>query len=297
MPAVSRQPSTCAAAPASFLALRRRLWLTLAALTAVGHITMVSLTQESPTRALMALLIWGGALICLEDQLPELAPAPSAFSLGLGSLLLAVGLQRTAAVLHLDSAVVLLPIWLGTGLGLLYLPLRRLLRWGPSLLVLALLPLSEQLARVLPEQPLSHLTARLCQALLLLGGVDAAAAGRQVTLTGGSVLIADTCAGIDVIAQLLVIAVVFVLAFPLPLRRSRWLLLAIAPLVALLGNAFRIALLALISASQWPNKDWWFGFFHEESGSLMFSGLSVAVFGWIYLAVLERQLQARERRI
>jgi exosortase len=171
------------------------------------------------------------------------------------------------------------------------------LRWGPSLLVLALLPLSEQLARVLPEQPLSHLTARLCQALLLLGGVDAAAAGRQVTLSGGSVLIADTCAGIDVIAQLLVIAVVFVLAFPLPLRRSRWLLLALAPLLALLGNAFRIALLALISASQWPNKDWWFGFFHEESGSLMFSGLSVAVFGWIYMAVLERQLQARERRI
>lgn len=166
------------------MTLQRRLWLTLAALTAVGHIAMVSVTQEK-TLALMTLLIWGGALLCLEDQFPALVPAPSAF--GLGALVLAFGLQRTSAVLHLDFAASVLPLWLGLGLALLCLPLRQLRRWGPSLLVLALLPLS-------------------------------------LLLNGGGVSVAGPCSGIELIAQLLVIAVVFVLAFPLPVRRSRWLL-------------------------------------------------------------------------
>jgi exosortase/archaeosortase family protein len=106
--------------------------------------------------------------------------------------------------------------------------------------------------------------------------------------------VAGSCAGLEQIAQLLAIAVLFLLAFPLPSRISRWWMVAVAPLIAVLGNTLRISVLAVISASRWPNRSWWFDFFHEHSGSLVFAGLNVMAFGWLYLTVLDRQLIQRE---
>jgi cyanoexosortase A len=275
-------------------ALPRRLWLALAALTVTAHCTMVLLTQENPSLALMTLLIWGGALLCIEDQLPALELRPSHWSLLGGGALLLAGLARTASVLHLDAITSLLPLWLGLALALLCRPLGGLRPWGASLLVLALLPLSGVIAPLLPDGPLSQLTARISQVMLLWFGVDAAAAGRELILAGGAVNIAGSCTGIDQIAQLVVIAAIFLLAFPLPSRSSRWWMFAAAPVVGLLGNAVRIALLALITTSRWPSKDWWFEFLHDANGSLLFSAISVSVFGWLYIAVLERQLQVRD---
>jgi hypothetical protein len=37
-----------------------------------------------------------------------------------------------------------------------------------------------------------------------------------------------------------------------------------------------------------------FKFFHEDAGSLVFSGIAVFVFGWLYLVVLEKELTALE---
>jgi hypothetical protein len=31
-----------------------------------------------------------------------------------------------------------------------------------------------------------------------------------------------------------------------------------------------------------PSKDWWFEFFHESEGSLVFSGIGMLVFIWLY---------------
>ena len=127
--------------------------------------------------------------------------------------------------------------------------------WGKPAGASAVAPLRCDRAGVAGSAP-EHLTARLSQALLLFCGVDHATAGQQLILPGGAVWITAACSGIDPIAQLLVIAVAFLLAFPLPARGSRWWMLALAPLVALLCNAVRIGLLALITASQWTNKTW-----------------------------------------
>lgn len=272
----------------------RKLWLAMAGLCAGAQIVMVSTTQENPALTLLTLLCWGGALLCIEDQLPSLAPDPGWWSFGLGVVLVLSGLLKTGQVLHLDGIAQVLPFWLGVGLVLLCSRLGQWRRWSASLVALALIPLSHGVTSWLPEQPLSFLTARLSQALLLLFGVDAMASGRVLTLPGGSVFVAGSCAGLEQIAQLLAIAVLFLLAFPLPSRISRWWMVAVAPLIAVLGNTLRISVLALISASRWPNRSWWFDFFHEHSGSLVFAGLNVMAFGWLYLTVLDRQLIQRE---
>jgi cyanoexosortase A len=272
----------------------RRLWLALVGFCAIAQIVMVSTTQNNPALALLTLLCWGGALVCIEDRLPTLIPTPSWISFGLGIALVLSGLLKTGNILHLDGISQLLPLWLGAGLVLLCSRVAEWRRWSASLVALALIPLAHAAASLLPEQPLSLLTARLSQALLLLFSVDVMASGRLVILPGGSVQVAGSCAGLDQIAQLLALAVLFLLAFPLPSRISRFWIVAAAPVVAVLGNTVRISMLALINASGWPNRSWWFDFFHENSGSLVFSGLEVMAFGWLYLTVLDRQLINRE---
>ena len=76
-----------------------------------------------------------------------------------------------------------------------------------------------------------------------------------------------------------------------PLLRGRWWLpstlavMAVAPLFALLANTLRIALLAWLNASSWPQRQWWFDFFHSGEGGLVFALLAVMAFAPSYFAL------------
>jgi exosortase/archaeosortase family protein len=196
-------------------------------------------------------------------------------------------------VVHLDAAAPLLPPLLGLALVLLAEPPRQLKRWLAPLAVLSLMPFPWLLSRLLPEGPFIQLTARLTQVNLLLVGLDSAVSGPELMLDGGGVRIAGGCTGLPLIAQMTAIAVVFALAYPLPSRRWQGAMTLGAPLLGLQVNSLRIAVLAMISASSWPNKSWWFDFFHMDNGSLVFAALSVGIFAWLYIALLEQQLRAR----
>jgi exosortase/archaeosortase family protein len=55
-------------------------------------------------------------------------------------------------------------------------------------------------------------------------------------------------------------------------------------------NVVRILSLAIINSSNISGKIWWFDFIHEGAGSLIFSGVAVSIYGWLYLQRLEHQL-------
>lgn len=272
----------------------RSLWLMAAALVITNNLLMAWQTQ-STTFVLMSILIWGGAVICLEEKLPTLEPAPSRLGMALGLAFLSTGLWRSERVFHLEAMVYALPFVQGLGLALLCLRIRQLSQLLAPLVVLALAMMLLVLQRLLPQDDLSRIAAQLTHALLTLAGQDARiVAGNEVWLPGGGVGIAGPCSGAETIEQLVVIAIIFVLAFPL---QSRWLqafAVAASVLFAIVGNAFRIVVLALINASNWTSKQYWFDFFHEEDGSLIFSAVAVSAFAWAYLKLLDRQLKEME---
>jgi len=272
----------------------RWLWLMAAMLVAANNLLMAWQTQ-STTFALMLVLIWGGALICMEDLLPTLAPSPSRLGLALGLLLIGASLWRSGRVFHLEAVIYALPLVQGLGLALLCVPVRQIGRLLAPLAVLALTLLLLGQQRLLPEDALSRITAQLTHAILVMGAQDArVAAGNEVWLPGGGVGIAGSCSGGETIEQMVVIAAIFVLAFPLRQRWLRALVMLASVLFAMVGNAVRIALLALINASDWTARQYWFDFFHEENGSLVFSALTVSAFAWAYLQLLDKQLMAME---
>ena len=267
----------------------RNLWLLLALLVATQN-SAVFHTSQSANVTVLAVMIWGGALICIEDQLDDLEPSPGLFGLLVGSTLLLWILARTAVILHWDGLIYMLAPLAGLALSLLCLPLSKLGRFRDPLLCLLLLPSFALLMRVLPEEPLSLLTARGAGFWLSILGLDVAVEGRSVMLPGGGVQVLAACNGLDMMAQILCVGLIFMLAFRINSWVSRLLLFTAAPAIGLVANTIRIALLAGCASVGQGKGSPLFTFFHDETGSLVFSGVAVFVYGLLYINLLEREL-------
>ena len=268
----------------------RNLWLLLALLVATQNVTVFHAVQ-SDQAAVLALLCWGGALICMEDQLEDLRPAPGLVGLVFGSILLIWVLARTAVILHVDGILFALPPLAGLALALLCQPLARVRSLRDPLLCLALIPAFHLLSRfVVPERALSLVTADGSAFWLSILGFDVVVDGRRVMLAGGGVSVAGACNGIEIISMLICISIIFLLAFRVRSIVSRTLLLLAAPLIAWLSNTIRIAFLAFLTTMGQGQARTLFDFFHEEAGSLLFSGVAVFLYGLLYTRLLEREL-------
>lgn len=273
----------------------RNLWLLIAAVVATQNLAVFH-TSQSANNTVYALLVWGGAVICMEDQIETLEPCPNLLSLVLGTVILILVLARTAVVLHWEGILFALPPIAGLGLALLCFPISQILRLRDSLLTLLLVPGFALIMRILPEEPISLLTAKLSGSWLQFLGLDVLIKGRTVMIPGGGVQVLGQCNGLDMMSQLLCIGIVFLLAFPIRSNLSRLFLLAAAPAIGMVSNSFRIAVLTVCTMFGSGKGSSVFKFFHEDAGSLVFSGIAVFIFGWLYLLILERELLAFESK-
>jgi cyanoexosortase A len=183
----------------------------------------------------------------------------------------------------------------GLALLLLGAPWRQ---WGQAreaLLCLLLLPAYALVMRVVPEQPLSLASAMGAGSVLSSLGFLAHVDQRSVLLPGGGVTVLAPCNGLDQIAQLMCVAVLFQLVFPLRSWRSGLLVLAVTPLLGWFINALRVALLASFAGAGQGKGTFLFDFFHDQAGSLLFSGVGTLLLGVLYLQLIERQLARAER--
>lgn len=130
----------------------RNLWLALAAAVAIQNSAVFQSSQSEHT-TVFAVLVWGGAVICMEDQFEDLNPRPAAWGLILGTLLLLWVLARSAVIVHWDGLLFALAPIGGLALGLMAEKPARLGRFRDPLLCLMLLPGFALLMRVLPEAP------------------------------------------------------------------------------------------------------------------------------------------------
>jgi len=269
----------------------RDLWGLLTALFAL-YLLLLSLLTQPPDEMLNMFLVLGGALLVLHHPPAGWQPRPGRIGRWVGVALLVAVLWRGQRMMSFDFISSLLPLQAGIGLALLAVPLSQLGSFLPSLAVLALLPMFRAVGWLTPVGPLSVVTAWLTQQMLTLGGYAAEQVGTLVKLQGGGVIVAGTCAGLSILLQLLLVAVIFAMAFPMRHRWQNGLMLLGAPLIGMVANGMRITLLALLSTSSLVNKQWWFDFFHDHWGSLLFSGLGMQLFVWLYVYWMARQVAA-----
>jgi exosortase/archaeosortase family protein len=266
-------------------------WQVLATFQAVLSIWLVQATQHNPSLTLLAVIVWGGAAICIEDQLDELKLLPSRASFVAGFLLLLLVTLRATLVLDKERIVLIMPLVQGIALALMLRPMRQLPKLFQPLVVLSLFPLQELAMRLLPDYWMSMVTARLTQAYLLVIGFNASASGRMVFVGGRGVEILGECNSVDLMAQLTAIAIVFALAFPIRSRALRFGFITMAPVLGVVVNAGRIGVLAVLNSDTVGYGRKLFVFLHDEWGSLVFAGIATMILGQIYMMLIEHQLE------
>ena len=283
-------------APSSLLSRWRMLddkglWVLLAGLFGV-NLFLLSLLTHLPDEAINVALVIAGALVVFQGFPEGWQPRPGRVGRWVGVALLVLVLARGQRMLAFDFASSLLPLLAGLGLLLLASPWNQWQMFLRPLVVLGFLPVMRWVGWVTPLQPLSTVTAWITHQFLWFSGFPSQLSGIFIYLPRSGVKVSDACAGLNMLLQLLVVAVIFAMAFPMRHRWQNGLMLVIAPLIALLCNAGRIMALALINDSTLANRKWWFDFFHEQWGGLVFSGIAMQLFVWLYIYWLARQVAA-----
>ena len=267
----------------------RNLWLLLSAAVAIQNLSVFQSSQNEHI-TVFAALVWGGALICMEDQLENLQPSPGMVGMIAGSIMLVWVLARSSVVLHWDGLIFILAPIAGVSLALLCRPLSEIAEFKNSMLCLAMLPVFNVVMKLIPEAPLSILTAHASSFWLGILGFESIVKNRTVYLPVGGVEVLPACNGVDMLAQLVCIAIIFQLAFPLRSLLGKVAIFTLAPAIGFASNTIRIAILALCTANGSGKESQLFKFFHDDLGSLLFSGIAVFIFGLLYMRFLEREL-------
>ena len=271
------------------------LWQTLACLVMTQTLVLNVLTQSTDDWMFL-ILAWSGAFLVLEHPYPWQAPHPTLFGLWTGFALVVVVLWRSHLIFSLEAIASFLPPIAGLGLVLMAVPLRRIKPFLPSLAILALLPVMRVLMVRLPVQPLTVVNAQLVKAILLIGGLPVQQETNLVTLPGGGVRILEACTGLPTLLQMLLVAIIFAMAFPMLHRWQNGVMVVVSQLFGLLVNSFRLVLLTVITASDFPGKRWWFDQFHTGIPSLLFPGIAMLLFVQVYLIWMEIQVAQLENQ-
>jgi exosortase len=160
------------------------------------------------------------------------------------------------------------------GLSLLLLGVRRSLRLAfPLALTWLMLPIPAVLASQ-AHLVLREVSATAASVLVPLFGVPVLRQGTTLLIPRGEVGVSDACSGFSTLHATVTLAVI--LAYLAPSPRRRLLLLAVAPLLAIVTNVVRVAALVLLCQR--------FGFelldtsAHELSGYVAFAASLAALF-------------------
>jgi cyanoexosortase A len=200
-----------------------------------------------------------------------------------GLLCIALVLLRGNSMAGYDSFLRLSPLLSGIGLVLLSSGFSEFKRYWRELLILAFLLIPT--TSVLGAYDITGWTASLAGNLLFYTGQSVQQEGTRLIMGNGlAVDVYPGCSGAQSILQLLTLAFLFVVVFPL-----RWFMVALLPFVAaaiaFFVNGIRVALMAILySQSNLAAFDYW----HLGNGSLIFSMVAVFLFGCVCYFLLEQ---------
>jgi exosortase/archaeosortase family protein len=216
---------------------------------------------------------------------------PTLLGASLGSLLLLWVQWRVHLIAGEDQSIYLLPLVSLLGLLLLALPLRAMRPFFPSVFVLALLPVLQVFNfSSAAVNLLRHLTATILRVALFSLGLPVKGNGTVLSLYRGAVEVWGSCSGLESVKQLLMIAIIFAIAFPMHRFWQNILMCWTAICLAVLVNAIRIGVLLFLDGSPLVDRKYWFDLFHNGWPSLLFPGLATYFFVCIYVLWMERQV-------
>ena len=244
----------------------------LAALTAIHFTILFKSTVDSNIVSLHCLLFVGiASLVWEERENLEFNSSPLASLIGI--VLIAWILIRTVSPTGYHIAIS--PIVLGIGFGLVANGQNCFTKYRKELILLSLTALYPLVSAILRIGGITQWTARFATFLLWASGFFAHREGVIIFLPKGRVEVLGTCAGIDSMLLMLTVAVLFFMLIPLRLK-DKIICLLVAGVISFFLNSIRVAIMAVLADNGNMQS---FEYWHGGNGSLIFSVLSVAIFG------------------
>lgn len=195
------------------------------------------------------------------------------FSSVLGLLCIGLVLLKSAFIASYDPFLRVAPVLSALGLALLASGISGLKQYWHVLLALSFLaPPPTALAQIIN---LSPVTAQFSTMVLWYSGFDAVRQGVHIFLPEGGIEVVAGCSGIDNMLHLLGLSILFLLLFEIRQSAKVWVPI-VALILAFIVNGARVSLMAYLVAAS--GKDV-FEYWHKGEGSLIFSMISVGLFG------------------
>ncbi len=253
-----------------------KYWLlAIASAIAVLHLTLLSRLDQSDIFA-TSILFWVAAASLIWDRQETLKLESGIFSSLVGILLLAFILARVSFSPNSASSAWIFPFIAMIGVGLLASGFRGIWQYWKELVIFGLLAIYPLLKLTLQAIDLSELTAKAASIMLWYTGFPVQRQGVFLVLPTSRVEVYGACSGLESILQMLSISVLFLLMFPMRSHVQKVLCVITAVLIGFFVNAMRVALMAILNNT--GNKSA-FDYWHEGSGSLIFSAIAVIIFG------------------
>lgn len=258
------------------------LWAIAACLVAI-YLTLVWRIDDSDLFA-GALLFLAAVYSLLQERWKQLNLQSTLASSLVGCSLILLLLIRST---NLPSPTFLLvfPLIAGLGLALLASGFRGIRQYWRELGILLFLGLPRILLPRLIDPTLW--TAKFSAVILWYLGFPVLRDGLNIQINEGVIEVYEGCSGLDSMSHLLALSGLFIFMFSKGWVQS--IFVAIASLIiAFIVNAFRVALMGyLVSISNMAAFDYW----HEGTGSLIFSVIAVLLFGLLCFFLIRQSEQ------
>jgi cyanoexosortase A len=199
-----------------------------------------------------------------------------------GSIIIGLALIKSTFLTEYDPFLRFIPLLFAIGLILIASGFKGSTQYLRELFLLCFfVPSPTVLTSVFD---LSPFTAKLGAEILFYLNIPVHREGVFIYLQDGGVEVYSGCSGVESVLHLLGLSAILIVMFSM-----HWILKLALPIIAMsvafFVNGFRVAVMAVLSTS--PQKDA-FEYWHKGTGSLIFSLISVLIFGLIFYFIVYR---------
>ncbi|BAZ11108.1 hypothetical protein NIES4071_29340 [Calothrix sp. NIES-4071] len=219
-------------------------------------------------------LFWLAVSTLVWDKRHKLNLESGIFASLLGISMIGILLIKSASMTSFGGFLYISPVIFALGLALLASGFQGLKQYKGELISLFFLGIPKLIPSSLINT--SPLTAKASAFILWYTGFKVTRDGVNIYLPKGSVEVASGCSGIEQIFQMLGLGILFILMFSLS-QKAKIVVPIVAATLGFLVNAGRVSLMAVIVETGDKQA---FKYWHDGDGSLVFSLISVFLFGF-----------------
>jgi cyanoexosortase A len=262
------------------LSRQPQFWLLAIAAGLVAiHLTIVGKMDTGDLFGI-SLIYWLAVGSLIWERRENLVWKNDLFASVLGGGLLVIVLLKSALPYVDSKFLYVAPLISGLGLALIASGFNKLKQYWQELAILFCLVINKFTIAFLNAINMAEYTAKFSAFLLYYLGFQVERQGVNIILPNQVIEVYTACSGVEAIAQMEALALLFILMFPLTLAKK-----IIVPLVAMaIGffvNCIRVVIMSLLAAN---GQDEAFKYWHEGDGSLVFALISALIFaGFCYL--------------